>query len=276
MVSCANNLKQLGLGLIQFHDNYKTFPSNGGWDGKQTMPAADGSTFTPETFDYTTNAAYKFGMGDPTMSPQDQTGNWAYCVLPYVDQVTMWQEPEWKVGIAVFVCPARRLYDAMPCVPEDDYGKYKTGGWPWARTDYGASTAISPQKWDLHAFANRPKCRTMAQFPDGLSNTILVGEKAYEVSVQKDNWYYDESLFVGGSKGTLRDGIGLQQDGPYINYKDNWGSAHFSGVQFLFADGTVHTLAFDVDPTIMEALMSPEGKEEVTFPWETRYSLSSR
>jgi prepilin-type N-terminal cleavage/methylation domain-containing protein len=58
-IACANNLKQLGLGLHQFHDTCKMFPSNGGWDGYQTIPSADGPQFTPETFDYMTNRGYK-------------------------------------------------------------------------------------------------------------------------------------------------------------------------------------------------------------------------
>src|SRR4051794_25493172 len=59
-VSCANNLKNLGLAFHQCHDNFKTFPSNGGWDGSQTIPSVGGPQFTPETFDFTTNKGYKF------------------------------------------------------------------------------------------------------------------------------------------------------------------------------------------------------------------------
>src|SRR5437764_626115 len=62
--SCANNLKQIGLALHQFHDAFKVFPSNGGWDGKQSIPSINnGPAFVPETFDFTTNKAYKFGVG---------------------------------------------------------------------------------------------------------------------------------------------------------------------------------------------------------------------
>ncbi len=193
-------------------------------------------------------------------------GSWAYSILPYVDQEAMWREKDWQAGAAVLICPARRTAEAMPCVPGDQYGNYETGGWLWARTDYGASCAVSDAEWSEYAFANRPKCRNLNQFPDGASNTILVGEKAYDVFVQKDNWYYDESLFTGGSKGTSRQGTALQPDGPDINYKDNWGSAHTAGVQFLFGDGAVHLLNFDIDTDILIGLMSPEGQEVVSPP----------
>src|SRR3954454_23212680 len=35
--ACANNLKQIGTALLHFHDSHQVFPSNGGWDGRQTI-----------------------------------------------------------------------------------------------------------------------------------------------------------------------------------------------------------------------------------------------
>ena len=37
-----NNLKQIGLALHQFPRHLRVFPSNGGWDGKQTIPSSPG------------------------------------------------------------------------------------------------------------------------------------------------------------------------------------------------------------------------------------------
>src|SRR5205807_1412893 len=75
---CANQLRQLGLALHHFHDAFRVFPSNGGWDDKQTIPSTSGVPFTPSTQDYATRGSYPWGVGDPNRSPRDQTGSWAY------------------------------------------------------------------------------------------------------------------------------------------------------------------------------------------------------
>src|SRR5437588_13097697 len=62
---CANNLKQIGLAFHQFHDTHLVFPSNGGWDGKQTILATDGTPFTPTTTDFTLGKTFQWGLGHP-------------------------------------------------------------------------------------------------------------------------------------------------------------------------------------------------------------------
>ena len=62
---CTNNLKEVGLALQHFHDTYKVFPSNGGWDGKQQILSTAGTPFTVQTHDFTTGGTYQWGVGDP-------------------------------------------------------------------------------------------------------------------------------------------------------------------------------------------------------------------
>ncbi|HZZ79839.1 MAG TPA: DUF1559 domain-containing protein [Gemmataceae bacterium] len=256
-VSCENNLKQIGLALMNFESVNKVFPSNGGWDGVQTIPSFSGPPVTVGTWDYTTGNHYKFGVGDPNRAPRDQTGSWAYSILPAIDQQNVYNNVEWSIPIPVYICPARRPAIARPSVPDDVWGTYTTGGWSWGRTDYGVN---------LNAFDNRPLCHGINSFTDGMSNTILVGEKAYDVTVQAPSWYYDEGYFVGGSKGTARGAPGLSPDGPGINYKDNWGSPHTVGVLFLYGDGGVRSLSFSTPPNIVAALLTPNGNEAVSIP----------
>jgi prepilin-type N-terminal cleavage/methylation domain-containing protein/prepilin-type processing-associated H-X9-DG protein len=260
---CTNNLKQIGLGFHHFHEVNNVFPNNGGWDGKQKIPAADGTQFTPETFDFITMKAYQWGVGDPKLKPKDQTGSWGFSILPYIEQEGTFLDRAWdNRAVAIYHCPERRAPVPLPCVDGDANGNYKHGGWTWGRTDYGCN---------LVAVKERPNCMPMLSFKDGLSNTLLVGEKAYDFPEQQGSWYYDEGFFLGSSKGTGRDAPGLSRDRystnvPKINYKDNWGSGHTSGVQFLFADGSVRQLGFETELSLMSALLTPNGRELVILP----------
>jgi prepilin-type N-terminal cleavage/methylation domain-containing protein len=256
--SCTNNLKQVALALVQFHDAHSVFPSNGGWDGKQTINDSGGAPFTPSTFDKALNTQYTWGVGDPNLGPKDQTGSWAYSVLPHLEQEPAYRARAWTISVRVFVCPARRPSEATAPVPEDEFGRYAAGGWGWARTDYACN---------LQALENRPYCPPMAVFTDGLSNTVLVGEKAFDASVQRaTNWYWDESIYIGGSKGTSRGGLGVLPDRPGIPFRENWGSAHTGVAQFAFGDGGVRTVRFDADIMTVEAILSPAGGEAVNLP----------
>jgi prepilin-type N-terminal cleavage/methylation domain-containing protein len=259
-VKCANNLKQIGTALHHFHDTNGVFPSNGGWDGKQTIAAADGSQFTPYTFDYTTNQTYQWGVGDSKFSPKDQTGSWGFAILPQIEQDAVYQQRNWASPIAVYICPARRLPEAK-LVSDDQFGRYQSGGLIWGgRTDYAVN---------LVAFANRPTVYSTAKFTDGLSSTIFAGEKAFDTIAQADSWYWDEPVYIGGSKGTSRGDIGLVRDTPGLSheaFKDHWGSAHPGGVHFLYGDSSVHMLSFDTDTRTMAALQTPDGGEVVNPP----------
>jgi type II secretory pathway pseudopilin PulG len=254
---CENNLKQIGLAMQNHLSVFKVFPSNGGWDGTQTITSVAGTQVTISTYDHITLQLYKFGVGDPKFSPKDQTGSWAFSILPYVDQTIIYEQRDWKVGLPVYNCRARRNFDPKPSVASDVNGTYESGGWIWGRTDYGIN---------LKACDNRPKAPSAAYFTDGLSNTIMIGERAYDVTAQAASWYYDEGYFTGGSKGTSRDAPNLSRDGPNINYKDNWGSAHAEVVNFLYADGTVRSMSYGVNSITMAALLTPDGNEGVAPP----------
>jgi prepilin-type N-terminal cleavage/methylation domain-containing protein len=269
---CANSLKQIGLALTQFHGDYKCYPSNGGWDGKQTIQSATGAAFTPSTFDYTTNILYQWGVGDPKLKPREQTGSWAYSILPYIEEHALYDGRAWTYGVELYICPMRRTSRPQPVVADDGYGRYEGGGWEWGKTDYAANSYI---------FENRPYCNSMSMIVDGLSKTILVGEKAFNPNVETPtSWYWDEPFFIGGSKGTTRDGFGLLRDGPgrwlqngvwvgqWENnpYKENWGSAHVGGVQFVFGDGAVRMINRNMSQTNFAGLLTPDGRENVEIP----------
>jgi len=167
-MSCSNNLHQIGLGMQMHHDTYGVFPSNGGWDGRQSIVSSSGQpTFVG------TNIQGKppniWGVGDPQLAPFTQTGSWAYAILPFIEQQQMYQQRVWTVGIKLFMCPSRRSPDPQLVPNKDEYSTYNGGGWAWGKTDYAANALVIPK---------RPLCLRIANLTDGTSQTVLAGEKA--------------------------------------------------------------------------------------------------
>jgi prepilin-type N-terminal cleavage/methylation domain-containing protein len=253
-ISCANNLKQIGLALQNHHDTYQMFPSNGGWDKKQSILAVDGNPTVPYTWWNTQPAAFYWGVGEPLRSPRTQTGSWAYAILPFIEQENIYRNRAWTESLKIYFCPSRRSPEAQFAV-NDQYGQYNGGGWAWGKIDYAANGFLIP---------NRPRTRTFAAITDGTSHTILVGEKAMDPSdYATGTWFWDEPYFIGGSGGTQRSGSLLLPDARGNFFANNWGSAHSAGPQFAFADGSVHIVPYATSSNVAKALLTPDGGEVV-------------
>jgi prepilin-type N-terminal cleavage/methylation domain-containing protein/prepilin-type processing-associated H-X9-DG protein len=251
--ACANHLKQIGLALQMHHDAYRLLPSNGGWDGSQTIQATDGSATVIYTIDKATGDKLNWGVGAPNLSPQAQTGCWAYSLLPFLEQAGMYDRRAWTVALELYNCPSRRAPEAVVPAPEDAYGFYWGGGWAWGHTDYAGNRLVIGERF---------QCLRLAALTDGTSQTALVGEKAFDPQVNTPTtWYHDEPFFTGGSGGTARQGSLVLHDGAGIAYKDNWGAAHPSGAQFVFADGSVRLITFATPPDVVHGLLTPNGGE---------------
>ena len=262
-LKCQNNLKQIGLALHHHHTAAKWLPSNGGWDGQQTIPAVGGGQVSVKVFEKSLSLTFTYGVGDPKRGVRDQTGSWLYALLPYVEQDAVYRAREWAHPLDLYVCPSRRQAVAR-LAPEDEYGIYLTGGWAWARTDYAGNANLFPA---------RPNCLQFQSVGDGLSNTLLAAEKAmHPKNYDTGTWYWDEPFFVGGSGGTVRgfaakpgDGVQVVRDDPDMGFafRYNWGSRHQGGVNALFCDGSVRGLSYTAPPTVVSAILTPNGREPV-------------
>jgi type II secretory pathway pseudopilin PulG len=257
-LSCENNLKQIGLALLQFHDVYGVFPSNGGWNPKQTILDVNGQPTYVFTKDNDVPFAFYWGVGEPGVSPWQQSGSWAYSILPFIEQQNVYSQRAWTEAVKIYVCPSRR--QALPqLVVSDEHGSYWGGGWVWGKIDYAGNRLLFP---------NRPYCMGLRAITDGTSQTLLVGEKAMAPQdYSSGTWYWDEPFFMGGSDGTVRDGTRILQDSRALEegcqYRRNWGSAHIAGAQFVFADGSVHQVFYATPQNVVAALLTPAGGEVV-------------
>lgn len=256
---CGNNLKQIGLALQLFHDANGVLPSNGGWDGHERIPGADGQLFVPTVHEFEGGMTFRYGVGHPGLSPSAQTGSWAYSILPFLEQHPMFVRREWTLVVALYGCPSR--HRAKPqFVVDDAYGKYTGGGWAWGKIDYAANRGAVP---------NRPLCQPLAVFTDGTSSSFLVGEKALNPKdYLSGSWYWDEPFFIGGSGGTQRwrDLVIRDSAGMGLSFRFNWGSPHPGGMNMLYADGSVRRVPYSTEKSVIRALMTPAGGEPVAGP----------
>jgi len=97
-VLCCNQLRQLATAFHLHHDTHAVLPSNGGSNPlARELPANGSGTFIPSTDLYFPQVLLQgyLGAGDPLLGPADQTGSWAYALLPYVDQGNVHRARAW-------------------------------------------------------------------------------------------------------------------------------------------------------------------------------------
>jgi prepilin-type N-terminal cleavage/methylation domain-containing protein len=256
-ISCANNLRNIAIALNLHHDALGVFPSNGGWDRRQTILSKSGDLFQPFTWEIDSPIQYHWGVGNPESSPPDQPGSWAYAILPFLEQTPLHRNQTWDVVVSSYDCP-ERVRSMVVSPISDEYAQYQSGNLRWARTDYAANARV---------FANRPSCISIPSIRDGLSHTIFTGEKSIDLMLHStQTWFWDESFFLGGSGGTQRGGFLLLPDQPRNAFQNHWGSSHSRGVPFSFGDGSVRSLSFHTQSHTMRALLTPSDSDLSNTP----------
>jgi prepilin-type N-terminal cleavage/methylation domain-containing protein len=280
---CQDNVKQIALGLLVFHEVHKEFPL-GGW-GHQWVGI-------PER-----------GNG------RRQPGGWIYSTLPYVEERNLHDlglgqsgitaivaySQRLQTPISLFVCPTRRPCNSWPIA--DQYTWVRAPK-PFgdvtivARADYAinggtshvfsfAGPANITEGDDMTFWQNAPYPKNfsgishlriaarIASVIDGTSNTYLLGEKYLEPSnyMTGTSPGDNESLYAGYCT-DLHRFAGLIENlklsrAPYASPLNDqtipessvpasarFGSAHPAGFHIAYCDGSVHLIAFDVDPEV--------------------------
>jgi prepilin-type N-terminal cleavage/methylation domain-containing protein/prepilin-type processing-associated H-X9-DG protein len=244
---CLNNLRQLGVALLHHESAHRIFPNNGGFTEDSRIRDIHGNMTYISTTNYADVTELKWGVGQPGKVPGQQPGCWGYALLPYQEQMAAYRQIAFQQTQPLFLCPTRARPPSEP-TQEDDLGKYESGGWAWAKTDYAGNK---------FAFPNLPETLGPQDIVDGLTRTIAFGEKAYNPLRQlPTSWFWDEPLFSGGADGTVRDGV-LLVDDRSLQYRWNWGSAHSGYVDFAYFDGSVHRMTSDTDAQVLRQLLHP-------------------
>ncbi len=247
---CQNRLRQIGIATQLYASRHEHVPPNGGEVVDNWIRSLDGTDIKPSTYEKKSAELFLWGIGVPTARPSEQPGSWAYSLLADLEMDHLMMERQYAQRIEIYSCPSRSR-DPVEVPQADRHGIYQSGGHAMAKTDYAANHFV---------IQDLPGVVRWSDIRDGLSQTILVGEKAFDPSVQTgSSWYWDEPIYIGGSKGTARAGFRIVTDRIGASFRDNWGSSHFGLAFFLFADGHVESLERTIERKILESLLLPDN-----------------
>jgi prepilin-type N-terminal cleavage/methylation domain-containing protein len=249
---CLNNLKQLGTAFHNHHDQLNQLPTGGwGWDW----------------------------VGDPDEGFQTrQPGGWTFNILPFLEGQTVYYigkgtpGPPKKaqlaqmVGVPIkyYICPSRRTAGVYPITVLPTNADPVTLG---AKVDYAVNCGDQDRnEWTGGPPANQMPptnyhftgivycCSTLAlkDVTDGLSNTIMVGEKYLNVR----NYYNgqdaadNENLYVGFDNDNARSTNAIyyppRADTPGLTLHV-FGSAHYSVFNVVLCDGSVRPISYSIN-----------------------------
>jgi prepilin-type N-terminal cleavage/methylation domain-containing protein/prepilin-type processing-associated H-X9-DG protein len=253
---CRNNLKQIGLGLHNYHGVHLRFPP-----GYVSAVAADNSDLGP-------------GWG------------WAAHLLPFLEQDNLHKQINFSadIGAAVNAAPRARMLAIFRCPSDpaslDTFVAANTSvdiafasyvgmfGTPEITDDPSAGNGM---------FFRNSKIR-FADITDGTSNTLAIGERhsflAYSTwtgavtgAVVPPN--HPSALGPEGAPvlclGHTGEAAEGHTPGNLTNHVDDFGSYHTQGVNFLFGDGSVRNLSNSINPYVWEALGTRSGGEPISL-----------
>lgn len=229
---CANHLRQLALGF-QLHESAHGYFPSGGWNWSD-----------PPTY-----------VGGTAAVGAKQKAGWGFQVLAYIEEQSLVDAGPVAVvetALPIFFCPARRAPQTI--VTRDNYEPPIRGGdIVRALTDYAASNREDTGL--VRRFQpTRPK-----HIRDGLSKTLLLGDKRMNLTLlgqaQRDD---NEGYTVGWNADTLR----RTDRGPKADFHGDenddadkrFGASHPGGLNIVLADGSTHSLSYDIDDDVFQAL----------------------
>jgi prepilin-type N-terminal cleavage/methylation domain-containing protein len=298
---CANNLKNLGLAILNFHDVKGHFPiSINQWREDRTVDCRTSSNVTYDV------------VGIP---PEGQNGKgWIVDVLPQIEQPALhdiitqnYQGPFGINGpfggglgkpvlrdtmatqLPIFTCPSDS--SAVPSTSQYYWPNVLTATTSYkacigdsllssdatpCSTDVDPPATIDSGSPDTHSTMSNNGIfqRTSVYMPinlksvsDGTSNTFMVGENVVAMDYHSAAYFADGDWATCGIPINYLPNLTPEQfkDGNISKQVRGFKSLHPSGSQFVMADGSVHFIQENIDTRSYRALSTRDGGEVATM-----------
>ena len=245
----TNNLKQIGIAMHNFHNTWNFFPNNGGgpWLSMQDYLANYQPVLnTPTVVTEAHNLVVALGLrrsrqGRPATVGLVRIRSAAVRRAEQPVQRRERRQRDQRCALGelqyhgldlLHPGPAPPIPTSVPAVDPvyPGWGYNGAGLNPWSHTDYAANDQVVRPNWTEPPTSTFGNVTRAAGITDGLSNTILVGEKALDTdAIDAGSWYWDEPIILGGAGGAARCGGRLYMDhrglrelvsGPYDPYND--------------------------------------------------------
>jgi prepilin-type N-terminal cleavage/methylation domain-containing protein/prepilin-type processing-associated H-X9-DG protein len=225
---CGNNLRQIGIGMLNFHSAEQHFPTG----------LTDRITAT---------------------NPNGRQLAWSIFLLPFIEQPSAWKLfnlnlsyassanlPATTQIVPIYLCPSTNRLGAnrigavtgTPATPRAnwmaciDYG----GMFGWTGAGYTFMNGV--MIWEVPT--------AISQITGGASHVILVAEDSGRDYMMDGQWANGQNIF--------------DQTGPInvVQWNEMW-SDHPGGAQVLLCDGSVHFAADTISTAILAPLCTKSG-----------------
>jgi len=257
-MTCGNNLKQIGIGLHNYHSTNDKFPPLSRYDGTKT--------------------------GGNAWQAQGERSNIWISLLPYIEQDNVYRlsplpsprNPSIDDGSTAAQALGSHVIKAYLCPSDSSNQPNATWGNGWVVSNYVANHDAfhNPtdggwmSNWD--SGASSYQARLSSSYPDGTSNTLGVTEAYARCGSTGTLWAHEtvtpdwHAMFNDWNARGAASKFQVQPTQAQCN-RFAPQSIHSSGIQAMMMDGSVRNISPAVNPNVWAAALTPQGGETLTL-----------